>query len=188
MNTKIKYIILLFVIVLVSILFVVTTRVMILSKITDINRQDRQIKNTQEKVNNAKVLSQDLSEVSSVIVNTITPERELSNLEANEFVTELTGFAKSLEIAVHSISPRPALTQNRIIEQQFSIELECTYVQLGRYIARIESYDYLIRINTLDVRPQSNRFREINGVKHTLYRIVLDLSILKIVKEGGSAR
>ena len=188
MNTKVKYTILLFVVILVSILFVITTRVMILSKITDITRQDRLIKNTQEKVNNAKVLSQDLRDVSSVILNTITPARELSNIEANEFVTVFTGFAKSEQIAVHSISPRASLTQNRIIEQQFSIELECTYVQLGRYIARIESYDYIIRINTLDVSPQSNKFLEVGGVRQTLYKVVLDLSILKIVKEGVSAR
>jgi hypothetical protein len=138
----------------------------------------------QEQLNSAKVLNQDLRDVANVIENSLTESRELSIAEANDFVRELASFADRYNISVLGLTPRAFFAQNRILEQQFSIELECTYVQLGQYLTAIESYDYLIKVNTLEVRPQSEKFAEIDGVRQTLYRVVLDLSIFKIVREA----
>jgi hypothetical protein len=138
----------------------------------------------QEQLNSAKVLNQDLREVASVIDNSLTDARELSIAEANEFIRELASFADLYNISVLGLTPRAFFAQNRILERQFSIELECTYVQLGQYLTAIESYDYLIRVNTLEVRPQADKFAEIDGNRQTLYRVVLDLSIFKIVREA----
>jgi Tfp pilus assembly protein PilO len=150
----------------------------------EITRVDRQIRSVQEQLNSAKVLNEDLKEVSNVIENSLTNARDLATEEVNEFIRELTEFAFIHEIAVLSITPRALFNQNRIIEQQFTLELECTYVQLGQYLATIEKYDYIVKVNTLEVRPQAERFREIRGERHVLYRVTLDLSIFKIIREA----
>jgi len=181
---RLKYILLIIVALLVAILFFVISSSILRGTISEINRVDRRIRSAQEQLNSAKVLNEDLKEVSSVIENSLTEARELSIDEANDFIRELADFAYEHQIAVHALTPRAFFAQNRILEQQFAVELECTYVQLGQYLANIERYDYIIKVNTLDVRPQSDRFLERNGVRTTLYRVVIDLSILKIVREA----
>jgi len=181
---RIKYGILISVAILVAILFFIITGSQLRKYRNEINRQDRRIRAMQEQLNSAKVLNEDLREVSSVIENSLTEARELSNAEANDFIKELADFAQENRIAVHALTPRAFFAENRILEQQFAIELECTYIQLGQFLTNIERYDYIIKVNSLDVKPQTERFLEVGGERRTLYRVVIDLSIFKIVREA----
>ena len=181
---RIKYTILILVIVLSGFGFFWSSGSLRKDNMQKINRVDRRIRVMQEQLNSAKVLNQDLREVANVIENSLTESRELSIAEANDFVRELASFADLYNISVLGLTPRAFFAQNRILEQQFSIELECTYVQLGQYLTAIESYDYLVKVNTLEVRPQADKFAEVDGNRQTLYRVVLDLSIYKIVREA----
>lgn len=180
---KNKYLILILSIIIVAVAFFYTSANMINNNLNRIERVDRRIRVTQEQLNSAKVLNDELKEVSRVIENSLTEKRELSVDEANTFVRELAELADDYQIAVHGLFPKVSFASGRTLEQQFAIELECTYVQLGQYLASIERYDYLVKVNTLDVRPQTDKFKMIDGVRETLYRVVLDLSIFKIVKE-----
>jgi len=181
---KIKYSILICAAILVAIIFFIITGSQLTKYSNQIRRVDQNIRAAQEQLNSAKVLNEDLKEVSTVIENSLTDSRELSNAEANDFVREIADFAYNNQIAVHALTPRAFFADNRILEQQFAIELECTYVQLGQFLANIERYDYIIKVNTIDVKPQTERFLEVDGNRITLYRVVIDLSILKIVREA----
>lgn len=181
---KQKYLILLLVMVIVAFAFFYTSAMMLSEKNTQIDRVDRRIRTTQEQLNSAKVLNDELQEVSVVINNTLTDRRELSSEEANYFIRELAELADEYRIAVHALFPKVSFLAGNTLEQQFAVELECTYIQLGQFLASIERYDYLVKVNTLDVRSQGNREKIIDGERHTLYRVVLDLSIFKIVKES----
>jgi len=181
---KVKYSILTCVAILIAILFFIITGSQLNKYKLLLRRVDQSIRTAQEQLNSAKVLNEDLKEVSSVIENSLTDQRELSNAEANDFVRELADFAYDNQIAVHALTPRAFFADNRILEQQFAVELECTYIQLGQFLANIERYDYIIKVNTLDVRPQSERFLEVGTERRTLYRVIIDLSIFKIVREA----
>jgi Tfp pilus assembly protein PilO len=180
---KNKYLLLMLAIFIVGFLFFYTSAQMINDNLDRIRRIDRRIRISQEQLNSAKVLNDELSEVSRVIENSLTEQRELSTSEANNFVRELADLADQYQIAVHSLFPRVSFAQGRTLEQQFSMELEATYVQLGQFLASIERYDYLLKVNTLEVRP-TDRTRLTGDRRSTLYRVTVDLSIFKIVKEA----
>jgi len=180
---KNKYLILMLAIFVVGFLFFYTTANMINNNLDRIQRIDRRIRVTQEQLNSAKVLNEELSEVAIVIKNSLTEQRELSIQEANDFVRELAGLADDYHIAVHAIFPRVSLAQGRTIEQQFSLDIQATYVQLGKFLASLERFDYLLRINTLEARPTDGH-REESGERATIYRVTIDLSIFKIVREA----
>jgi Tfp pilus assembly protein PilO len=180
-----KYLILLLCIVGAVVVFFIISASLINNNLSRISRIDTRIRRTQEQLNSAKVLNDVLKEVSKVIENSLTANRELSIEEANNFVRELTELANNYHIAIHSVFPKVAFAQGRILEQQFSMELETTYVQLGQFLASVERYEYLLKVNSLDVRPQTDKYREdANGNRETLYRVALDMSIFKIVKEA----
>ena len=184
MNLKIKYAALLAAIIFITAIFFVIASSMITKNVNLIRREDSRIKKLQDELNSAQVLNQDLKDVASVITNSLTENRELSNNEANEFIREFAEFAKNHEIAVHGITPRPYFAENRVLEQQFAIDLECTYVQLGQYLANLERYEYIIKVNSLDLRPQTDKYRIVNGIRQNLYKVMIDLSVFKIVKEA----
>lgn len=182
-----NYLVLTLLMALVTLLFFTTSASMINKNLTRIDRKDREIRREQDKLNSAKVLNDELKEVSLVIRNSLTQNRELSTDEASEFLRELSELATKLSIAVHSIFPRVAMTNNatRSIEQLYTMDIECTYVQMGQFLASLESYDYIVKVNTLEVRPQTDKFRETeNGTREVLYKVILELSIFKIVKEA----
>ncbi|HPY96037.1 MAG TPA: type 4a pilus biogenesis protein PilO [Candidatus Cloacimonadota bacterium] len=181
---KTKYLSLLLVIIIVSFAFLWSAHSMINNQKTKIDKIDKKIKNSQEQLNSAKVLTQELSEVSKIINNTLTEDVSLSDDEANNFVKDIANLCDRFQIKVVGLFPKISYSSNKILEQQFTVEVECTYVQLGRLLASIEAYDYILKVNTLDVNPMNTSKEEgkLNG--ETLYRISLELSIFKIVKEA----
>lgn len=181
---KQKYLIFLAIIVVVSFAILSTTGMMINKQIKKITKIDKKIKINQEKLNSAKVLNQELSQVSKVIANTLTENKELSVDEANLFIKQLADLCDRYRISVISMFPRISYANNKILEQQFTIEVECTYVQLGQFLTSLEAFDYILKVNTLDVKPISGNkdIQKLNG--ETLYRVTLELSIFKIVKES----
>ncbi len=185
---KKNYLILFLIMIVLGVGFFYSAELMIADKSKQINQQDRLIRRYQEQVNSAKVVNDELKEVSTVIKNSLTDKRELSVDEANNFIRELAELADRYRIAVHVLFPKVSFLAGNLLEQQFAIELDCTYIQLGQFLASIDRYDYLIKVNTLDVRSQGGREKIVEDERQTLYRVILDLSIFKIVKETTNAR
>lgn len=181
-----KYLILLSLMILISILFFYFSSEIISSKVKRIARLDRRIKVEQEKLNSAKVLNEQLQQFSKVIMNSISDEDKFTTDEANAFVKKLADLADLYKIAVRSIVPKVITTVSRkYAEELYTLELNCTFVQMGQFLTDLESFDNIIKVKTLDVRPQSVDKKAIYDEKQvTHYRVTLEISAFKIVKEG----
>ncbi len=183
MNTKQNYLILMAVIVVISFFFLSTGSAIINGKISTIKKTEKKIKKAQEKLNSAKVLNQQLMQVSKVIENALTNEKEYAPSDANIFVKQLADLADQYKIAVYGVFPRINSASANILEQQYSMEIECTYVQLGQLLSSLESLDQIVKINTIDVRPMGQD-KNATAKEATHYKILLELSTFKIVKEA----
>ncbi len=187
MSMKDRYLILIGAIAVVTFFFFFSANSLINNRITEIRRVDRNIRRAQERLNSAKVMDGQLSQVSRVIDNTLINERVFTAEEINYFVRHLAEIADRYKIAVYSLVPRPTHSQTNQIEHQFTLDIMCTYVQLGQFLTQIESMDYIIKVNTLDVKPVRGGEEagvEQDGETVTQYRTIIDLSVFKIVKEG----
>ncbi len=182
---KDKYLILIGSIAIVTFFFFYSANSFISNKLLEIRRVDRSIRRAQERLNSAKVMDEQLSQVSRVIDNTLGEERFFLPEEINFFVKTLADVADRYEIAVYSLIPRPTHVRTNLVEHQFVMDIMCTYVQLGQFLTMIERMDYIIKVNTLDVKPVGgDSGREVDDEIVTQYRVIVDLSTYKIVKEG----
>lgn len=183
-----RYLILIGAVAVVALLFFYSANSMISSKVTSINRVDRSIRRAQERLNSAKVMDEQLSQVSKVIENSLTEKRSFDSDEINGLVRHFAELADKHQIAVYSLLPRASHSSSpNLIEHNFVMDIMCTYVQLGRFMTQIESMDYIIKVNTLDVKPvrggRETDFEQ-DGEVVTQYRVILELSLFKIVKEA----
>jgi archaellum biogenesis ATPase FlaH len=179
-----KYLILLCTIILTALCFFYLSSKSINAKIAKINVYDKHIKVEQEKLNSAKVLNEQLKEISKIIFQSMTDKGEFSSEEVNTFIKKLTDMADKYKIAVHSIFPKVvSSTSTYLVEQQYTMILNCTFVQMGRFLSQMESFDNLIKIKTLDITPLSKDRKDSNIEIATRYKVTLELSTLKIIKE-----
>ncbi len=180
---KQKYLALLFIIILTAILFFYISSKTIAKKIDLIESYDEEIKKKQEQLNSAKVLNEQLKEVSKVIMNSMTQEKHFSSEEVNDFVKQIANLADRYKIPIHAISPKFVDSGSRsLVEHQYGFMLNCTYVQLGQFLTELESFDQIIKITNLDVSPISTDKSDSNI--ETRYRVGIELSTYKIIKEA----
>lgn len=183
---KQRYLLLLFVMIISSILFFYFSTNSVNAKIKKIGRYDEAIKEEQEKLNSAKVLNEQLKEVSKVIMQSMTTNTVFTTDEINSFVKKLADLSDKYKIAIDSIHPKVvAPEKSYLIEQQYSLSVVCTFVQMGQFLSDLESFDHIIKVKTLDVRPvkekQTSAFDEI---LETRYKVSFELSVYKIIKEA----
>ena len=184
---KQKYLILLAVIVIVSLLFFYLSSQMISDKMHDIKRIDSRIKKEQEKLNSAKVLNEQLQQVSKVILNSMTKSKSFEPSDVNMFVKKLADLADLYKISVHSLTPKPMDSDRKnMIQHLFSLEINSTFVQFGQFLSDLESFDNIIKVRTLDVRPITEKSKGADQLENeeTRYKITLELLVYKIVKEA----
>jgi len=187
---KEKYLIFLGIIAVVAVIFFYTANNMISSKLETISRIDRAIRKDQERLNSAKVMDEQLSQVSKVIENTLLNEqrRTFTAPEINTFVRTFAELADKHKIAVYSSLPRPVYSSTNLVEHQFTMDIMCTYVQLGRFLTEIEAMDHIIKVNTIDTKPVSGEGvsleDNIESDVQTQYRVIIELSAFKIIKEA----
>ncbi len=181
-----RYLTLLCAMILIGFLFFYFSSTTVTEKISKIKKLDKRIKAQQEKLNSAKVLNEQLQEVAKVIQNSITDENQYTPDESNSYVKKLADLADKYQIAVHSMTPKSISSVNRnYAEQLYTMELNCTFVQLGQFLSDLEAFDHILNVKTLDVRPLNNdadTVYEDELVTH--YKVTLELSTLKIVKEA----
>jgi len=183
---KQKYLLLFCLMILTAILFFYFSNNMINSKIKQIARYDKRIKVEQEKLNSAKVLNEQLQQVAKVIENSISDEDKFTTDEANAFIKRLATLADKYKIAVHSLVPKVITTlSRRYAEHLYTMQLNCTFVQLGQFLSDLEGFDNIIKIRTIDVRPLTDdKKTQYDDALETHYKVTLELSTFKIVKEA----
>ncbi|MDD3051884.1 MAG: type 4a pilus biogenesis protein PilO [Candidatus Cloacimonetes bacterium] len=183
---KQKYLILLAVVLVFGFSFHYFSRIIIREKNKKIAGIDNTIKRNQERLNSAKVLNEQLQEVSKVIKNTITDEQQFSNEEINSFVKQLADLADQYKIAINSIFPKSVYSAGKILEQEYVLDITVEYIQLGQLLTSLESLDQVVKVKTIDVKPirSETQKTEVDLEIVTRYNVILELSTFKITKEA----
>ncbi len=183
---KQKYLVLLCLMILSMLAFYFFSTKGINEKLDWIRRYDNTIKIEQDKLNSAKVLNEQLQEVSKVIMQSMSTTREFSSEETNEFIKKIAVLADEYEIPVTSLFPKVIATPSRhLLEQQYTLILNCTFIQMGQFLSKLESFDNIVKIKTLDVNPiKLDRQGITQEDPVTRYQVTMELSTLKIVKEA----
>jgi archaellum biogenesis ATPase FlaH len=178
--------------VLITVLFFIISGSLIGKKIARVNNLDRKIKIAQEKLNSAKVMDQQLSQFSLIIANSLTKDKTFSPQEINAFVKNLADLADQNKIGVLAIYPKEIQSSLNIVEQQYIMEINTTYVQLGQFLGNLEALDNIVKINTLDVMPLTDADSGQNKNKNAVqagpriarYKVALELSVFKVQREA----
>ena len=182
---KQRYLLLLFVMILSTICFFYFSTNSVKTKIDKIDEYDEAIKEEQEKLNSAKVLNEQLQEVSKVIMQSMTTEKEFAIEEVNAFVKKLADLADKYKIAIDSVFPKVVSSERSyLIEQEYTITVACTFIQMGQFLSELESFDHIIKVNTLDVRPMKEDVGKTSDeILDTRYKVTFELAVFMIIKE-----
>jgi len=151
-----------------------------------IDKYDEAIKEEQEKLNSAKVVNDQLKEVSKVIMRSMTNEKEFATEDVNAFVKKLADLADKYKISIESVYPKVVSSEKSyLIEQEYTLTVACTFVQMGQFLSELESFDHIIKVNTLDVRPMKEDVNvKFDEIIETRYKVTFELSIFMIIKEA----
>ncbi len=183
---KQRYLLLLFVMILSTICFFYFSTNSIKTKIEKIDKYDEAIKVEQEKLNSAKVINDQLQEVSKVIMRSMTNEKEFAIEDVNAFVRQLANLADKYKISIDSLSPKVVSSdKSYLVEQEYSLSVVCTFIQMGQFLSELESFDHIIKLNTLDVRPvKEDKTQTFDEIIDTRYKVTFELSVFMIIKEA----
>lgn len=187
---KHKYLVLLLIMVIATIAFFYFSSNKFSYNLRVIDAYDARIREEQERLNSAKVLNEQLQHVAKVIMNTMTTNRRFTTEEVNAFARRLADLAEKNEIKVHGFNHKTISTPNpHRLQHNYSMELHCTFVQMGQLLADLESMNHIVRVETIEIRPlQTDRRARDQQVtietKDTVYRVNLELAAVKIVKEA----
>ncbi|HCM15552.1 MAG TPA: hypothetical protein DHW79_06365 [Candidatus Cloacimonas sp.] len=144
---------------------------------------DSQIKTSQEKLNSARIMDQELSQFAMIIDNSLTKDKKFSFDEINEFKTGIGQMAHERQISITKLSDTSKWSLPNLIEITFNMELEATYRQIGQFISDMESQDNIIKIQTLDISPVQRSDEDILANAESRYRVLLEISVFKVKKE-----
>lgn len=208
---KQKYLIFLLLIVLIGFGYIYSAFYLKNSTKKRIVNIEKKIRGLVEQLNSAKILqkkeagegqdfqaedkdfNQLVDELKKFIEASITDKSAYSTQEVNEFVRKMADLADSTKIAVISSTHNTVTKEDKTtIEHQYNLELECTYLQLVKMLSVMESWDQIIVVQGLEIKPQTQRASAKQMDKsdiienkniETLYRVSLELTTLKIVKE-----
>ncbi|MDP8269327.1 MAG: type 4a pilus biogenesis protein PilO [Candidatus Tenebribacter davisii] len=182
---KQRYLLLLFVMILSTMCFFYFSTSSVKAKIHKINSYDKEIKIEQEKLNSAKVINDQLQQVSKIIMESMTTNDKFEIDEVNTFIKKLADLADKYEISIDSISPKVVASEkSHLVEQKYTLSVVTTFVQMGQFLSELESFDHILKINTLDVRPkQEDKNTDSIELLDTRYKVTFEISVFKIIKE-----
>lgn len=181
---KQRYTILVLLMLLIAVLFFVLTGNNVKNKRDKITDLDNKIKTTQEKLNSARIMDQQLSQFALIIDNSLTKSPSFSFDEINAFKTEIGKLADQRSITINKLSDANKFSLKGLIETTFTVEMEATYIQLGQFISDLESLDNILKIHSFDISPIQNTGQDKDQkVGPNRYKMSLEMSIFKVKKE-----
>jgi archaellum biogenesis ATPase FlaH len=177
--------------VIIAVVFFLMSSSLISKKISTASSLDKKIKIAQEQLNSAKVMNQQLSQFALIIDNSLTKQKAFNPSEVNTFVKNLADLADQNKIAVLAIYPKEVQSSLNLVEQQYIMELNTSYVELGQFLSNLEALDNIVKINTLDVMPltttetgPTSKTSTTTGPRSARYKVAIELSVFKVQKEG----
>lgn len=181
-----KYIALILVIVLAAVGFFTLTANMVRTKTEQVRVLDNKIKVSQEKLNSARILDEQLSQFALIIDNSLTRKPSFSFDEVNEFKTRIGELAHQRRITINKLSDANKFSLPGLIETTYNMELEATFVQMGQFVSDLEAQDHIIKIHALDITPAQVSDKDKAALANTdsRYRVTIELSVFKVKKEA----
>lgn len=181
---KEKYLAFILVMVLLTVLFFTLAANTMTGNLKRISEYDSKIKTAQEKLNSARIMDEQLSQFSMIIDNSLSKAPTFSFDEINAFKKQIGDMANDNRITINKLSDSNKFSLPGLIESTYNMELEGSYVQMGQFIADLESLDNIIKIHYIDVSPtQAAKDKSVTTDGVSRYRITIELSIFKVKKE-----
>ncbi|MCB5295807.1 MAG: type 4a pilus biogenesis protein PilO [Candidatus Cloacimonadaceae bacterium] len=182
---KERYLILILIMIGAAVAFYMLASDSLEKNLAHIENLDNRIKVSQEKLNSARILDQELSQFAMIIDNSLSTSRQFSFDEINDFKTAIGRMAHERQISINKLSDTNKFSLPNLIENTFNLELEATYVQIGQFISDLESQDNIIKIQSLDISPAQVSDKDVVSPNAaSRYRVLLELSIFKVKKEA----
>lgn len=183
---KEKYLAFILGMILVTILFFLLAGNSINKNVAEVDRYDKNIKTTLEKLNSALIMDEQLREFSQIIDNSLTTGDSFTVDEMNEFQKQIEKLRDDNKMKLIKISDSNKFAEAGMIETTYNLELQGTFQQMGQFISAIEALNHIIKIQYLDISPTqgSDKNVAINPNAPNQYRITMELSIFKVKKEA----
>jgi Tfp pilus assembly protein PilO len=178
-----RYLVFILVMLVATVAFFMLSASSLDENLRQIRSLDEQIKTSQEQLNSARILDQELSQFARIIDNSLSRESRFSFDEINDFKTKIGEMAHQRKIAINKMSDTNKWSLPNLIETTYNLELEATFVQIGQFISDLEAQDNIIKIQTLDISPTQVTEEQGPNVD-SRYRVILELSIFKVKKEA----
>ncbi len=180
---KEKYLLFIVGMILVTILFFWVANTNLKKNITEIERYDKRIKTSLEKLNSAMLMDAQLSQFKEILDNTLTTNARFTIDELNDFRREIERLRDNNKLKLIRISDTNKYNEPGLLEHTYSLELEGTFQQMGKFISDLEAQNYIIKIQYLDVSPTQVSGKTDPNAPNT-YKITMELSIYKVKKEA----
>ena len=150
----------------------------------EIRQVDEKIKVSQEKLNSARIMDQELSQFALIIDNSLTKTSKFTFDEINDFKTKIGEMAHQRQISINKMSDTNKFSLPNLIETTYNLELEASYVQIGQFISDLEAQDNIIKIHALDISPAQVVDKDVKKVDSaSRYKVTIELSVFKVKKE-----
>jgi Tfp pilus assembly protein PilO len=180
-----KYLALIIIMLAITVAFIMLTSRSLDDNLRKIRNYDDRIKTTQEQLNSARIMDQELSQFARIIDNSLSRTNQFSFDEVNEFKTVIGDMAHQRRIEINKMTDTNKWSLPNLIETTFNLELEADYVQIGQFISDLESQDNIIKVQALDISPAQQTDRDQQAANApSRYRVLLEMSIFKVRKEA----
>ena len=180
-----RYTIFVLLMVLIAVAFFTLTSRSMEAKMQKVSDLDNKIKTSQEKLNSARIMDQELSQFALIIDNSLTKTQKLTFDEVNEFKTKIGEMAHQRKISINKMSDTNKFSLPNLIETTYNLELEASYVQIGQFISDLEAQDNIIKIHALDISPAQITGKDTGTAGNvSRYKVTIELSVFKVKKEA----
>lgn len=181
-----KYIVFILLMVLITVLVFSSSVSNLNSNLKKVRDYDNRIKVSQEKLNSARIMDEQLSQFALIIDNSLSKSGGFTFEEINQFKKRIGELAHERKITIDKLSDSNKFSLPGLLETTYNLELEATFVQMGQFLSDLEALDNIIKIHSIDITPaqiQENRVRT-QDTSVSKYRILIELSIFKVKKEA----
>ena len=178
-----KYLVFILGMILISVLFFVLAGNSLKKNLAEVDKYDKQIKTTLEKLNSAMIMDQQLSQFREIIDNRLTNESKFSVDELNDFQLVIDRIREDNRMKMEKISDSNKFSPAGMIETTYNIDLQGTFRQMGQFISELEGLNHIIKFNYLDVSPIPTS-EAIGPGGENNYRISMEKTVFKVIKEA----
>ena len=152
-----------------------------------IRQLDRTIKLRDEKLISAQIIHQELELVSNLIEKNLAASKNDSLAEdaSLPFLEYITGILDQDEVALVKLEPGRRSARLDYVRTPYTLTIESTYTQLGKFVNQLEKSERLITVEELEidnaVRKSGARAQE--GADPAKHIIIMKISTLTLIKQ-----